>query len=186
MSEEKSQQIGIAGLPRVWAVAVQLVGTFGLAVFLVLYYVLVLQPAEAQRYEELANSVNNLLDVVRERQSLLTRDQAARLEELYVLAAGAEVARIVVEARERSRAEPDLARELENALMLRVDLLEGLTREDGGVLASQAAHKLRNHELPRRLAQDAMGDWREMPYREVAVQATNMLRASFRAAAREK
>lgn len=60
----KSEEVGIAGLPKSWAVAVQLVGTFGLAVFLVLYYVLVMQPKDAQRYEQLRQSVTSLGEIV--------------------------------------------------------------------------------------------------------------------------
>ena len=52
--------LGISGLPRPWSTVVQLVGTFGLAVFLVLYYVLVIHPQEEKRYEELKNSVQQL------------------------------------------------------------------------------------------------------------------------------
>ena len=51
--QEEAREVGIAGLPKGWAIAVQLVGTFALAVFLVLYYVLVMQPREAERYEQL-------------------------------------------------------------------------------------------------------------------------------------
>jgi hypothetical protein len=82
----ESKEVGTAGLPRGWAVAVQLVGTFGLAVFLVLYYVLVMQPKEAERYGQLRQSVTSLGDIVAGQQSLLTREQASQLEELFVMA----------------------------------------------------------------------------------------------------
>ena len=39
-NNEKDSKRGIRGLPRPWSIAVQVVGTFGLAVFLVLYYVI--------------------------------------------------------------------------------------------------------------------------------------------------
>ena len=82
---------GISSLPRPWSTAVQLVGTFGLAVFLVLYYVLVMHPQERARYDELRKSVESLIDVVEKGQSLITKDQAKRLESLYVLAVANEV-----------------------------------------------------------------------------------------------
>jgi hypothetical protein len=186
MTDQKPEPAGIAGLPKLWAVAVQLIGTFGLAVFLVLYYVLVLQPAEAARYDKLATSVNDMLAVMRARQALLSRKQVDQLEELYIQAAAPEVATVLLDARARGRGEGDLARELDNVLMLRVDLLEGLTREDGGVVSSQLQNKLRGQELPQRLAALGGGEWRELPREEVALQAMNALRFAIRAAARAK
>ena len=186
MADDKADNTGIAGLPKVWAVAVQLVGTFGLAVFLVLYYVLVLQPAEAARYATLAESVNELMEAVRARQALITRDQADRLRELYVDAASGAVVRVLLDAREQRRGGPDLAREIENELLLRTDLLRDLRREDGGVLSEQLGNILRVTEIPQRLAASAEGEWRELPPRELILQCRNALQAAIRAVARAK
>jgi hypothetical protein len=186
MAEDKPEPVGIAGLPKIWAVAVQLVGTFGLAVFLVLYYVLVLQPAEAERYDKLATAVNDLLAVVRADQTLLSRPQVEALEELFVQAAAPAVAKVLMDARAAGRGEANLAREIENEMMLRVDLFKGLTREDGGVVASQLQNKILNQELPQRLAELASGEWREMPAGEVTLQTTNFVRSAIHAAARAK
>lgn len=186
MAEEKSSQDGVAGLPKEWSVAVQLIGTFGLAVFLVLYYVVVMQPAESRRYDQLAASVNSLMDVVRERQSLLTREQSEKIEELYIQATGPALVHLLIEARERSRGEANIAREIENEMMMRVDLLRGLTREDGGVLSEQLTNKLRRTELPQRIAALATGEWRAMPEEELETQTFSALRFAIRAAARAK
>jgi hypothetical protein len=184
MSEEKPEPAGIAGLPKVWAVAVQLVGTFGLAVFLVLYYVLVLQPAEAERYEKLAASVNDMLAVLREEQSLLTRQQVGELEELYIRAAAPEVAAVLASARERGQPVP--IRDLEDLLLLRVNHLEGLTRVDGGNVASQLQNKLRNSQLAERLIAAGAGDWRALPLNQATAAAMDLMRRSIVTAAMAK
>ncbi|MEE9263678.1 MAG: hypothetical protein V3V11_04410, partial [Vicinamibacteria bacterium] len=67
---ERQRQIGIRGLPETWSVVVQLTGTFGLAVFLVLYYVLFMQPRAQARYDQLTSSVDSLIDVVERGQTV--------------------------------------------------------------------------------------------------------------------
>ncbi len=62
-----------------WSLAVHLVGTFGLAVFLVLYYVLVMQPRAQASYDRLRGSVDALLQVVEKGQTLLRQEQGDRL-----------------------------------------------------------------------------------------------------------
>ncbi len=186
MSEEKTDKVGIAGLPKPWAVAVQLVGTFGLAVFLVLYYLFVLRPAEDTRYEKLSNSVGDLVEIVRAGQSLVTREQAKLLEELFIEAAAPKVVRIIINGRERAHGEAELAKKIEDELMLLNDRLSGLRREDGGVLSEQLLHKLRNAEVPQNLAASAKTYWKDLSSGELTLAVKELLNSRIRAAARAK
>ena len=157
--DKSSREVGIAGLPKNWATAVQLIGTFGLAVFLVLYYVLVMQPKEADRYEQLRLSVTTLGELVAGQQSLLTREQAEQLEDLYVLAMANEIADLIVAGLQADATADALARQIEDRLISQTRLLEGLRRKDGGTVSEMLTHKLRNSEISQELAQKAVAEW---------------------------
>ena len=116
MADEKREHsggIGLAGLPKNWSVVVQLVGTFGLAVFLVLYYVLVMQPRDVQRYEELRDSVLSLEKIMIGRQSLVTRETVRRLEDMYIAGVSYETGFLVKKELERNVNSADLSEEIE-------------------------------------------------------------------------
>lgn len=151
--------VGIPGLPKTWAVVVQLVGTFGLAVFLVLYYLLVMQPKEAERYEELRQTVTSLTEAIAGQQSLLSREQASQLEDLFVMAMAHDVVGlIVVELRSNSSAD-ELARKIEDKLIYQTRLLEGLRRKGGGAISEMLTHKIRNSRISYDIAQRAVDEW---------------------------
>lgn len=162
---------GIQGLPKRWATVVQLVGTFGLAVFLVLYYVLVMQPREQARYEGLRDSVELLLAAVESGQSLVSRDQANDLEDLYIRAVAPELARRIDQVAGPG-AEPsperldELAGELADTLRIRTQLLQGLRREDGGALSEMLTNKIINtgvaEEIVRRAVENGPFEDREV------------------------
>lgn len=182
----KSKEVGVAGLPKSWAVAVQLVGTFGLAVFLVLYYVLVMQPKEAERYEQLRQSVTSLGEIVAGQQSLLTREQASQLEDLFVMAMAHEVADLIVgELRGNSTAEA-LAKKIEDKLILQTRLLEGLRRKDGGTISEMLTHKIRNSGISQEIAQRAVAEWRNAEPEMIANECRGALNFAIRRAAMAK
>src|SRR5262249_39706537 len=114
---------GTDKLPQPWAIAVQLIGTFGLAVFLVVYYVLVMQPKEAARYDELKASIDNLASLVENQQALIGRDQESGLEQLFILGVVHDIADYI--GRERQSKEEDLKREIDNILYNRTRLVTG-------------------------------------------------------------
>ncbi len=93
MTDESPFDNTPARLPSRWELIVQLVGTFGLAVFLVLYYVLVMQPREQARYDELRLSVDAVLQMVEAGQTFVTREQSERLKELFIISAAPELAK---------------------------------------------------------------------------------------------
>ena len=177
---------GIGGLPRGWSVAVQLVGTFGLAVFLVLYYVLVMQPREAARYEQLRASVESLMQVVAQQQSLLTRDQAANLEHLFVVATASEVADRIADGLRRNVPADQLQRELEDVMVLQTGLLQGLARRDGGNLSEMLVHRVRNTEIAAELAHRAVESWRDLDRTAIGGETAQALDFAIRRAAMAK
>lgn len=182
----KSKEVGIVGLPKSWAVAVQLVGTFGLAVFLVLYYVLVMQPKEAERYEQLRQSVTSLGEIVAGQQSLLTREQASQLEDLFVMAMAHEVADLIVgELRGNSTAEA-LAKKIEDKLIFQTRLLEGLRRKDGGTISEMLTHKIRNSGISQGIAQRAVAEWRNTEPKMIANECRGALNFAIKRAAMAK
>ena len=105
---------------------------------------------------------------------------------LFIEAAAPEVARTIINGRDRARGEADLAREIEDAFMLLTDYLSGLRREGGGVLSEQLVHKLRNAELPQTLAAVAMSEWEDLSSSELRMAVEDLLHSRIRAAARGK
>ena len=150
-----------------WSLAVQLVGTFGLAVFLVLYYVLVMQPKAQADYDRLRGSVDALLRVVEGGQTLVTQEQGDRLEELYILAVAPELAKRMeralpqsaISAARAGTLEEELQSSLEDVLFVRTRLLRGLSLRDGGDVSQALTSKIREREIPQLLAQRAIVEW---------------------------
>ena len=156
----EQNQIGIAGLPKRWAIVVQLVGTFGLAVFLVLYYVLFMYPSETARYEKLRVSVEDLMAVVEKQQARLTREQADKLEDLFVSAVASEFCVRAIRGIEKDIDELELARELEDTLMMQVDKLRGLVRRDGSQISELLTNKIRASSIPMYTASRMADRWK--------------------------
>jgi len=154
----KSEQGGIGTLPKKWAVAVQLVGTFGLAVFLVLYYVLIMQPRENERYDKLRASVDFLREAVEKNQSLLTREQAANVENLFVIAAAGELADLLAKELKATPNAAALRAKIEDLLLVQTSLLQGLVRKEGGSLSEMMTHKIRTSEIADQIAKRAETD----------------------------
>jgi hypothetical protein len=154
-----------------WGAVIQVVSTFGLAVFLVLYYVLVMQPKEQARYEELRRSVDTVVRLVEEGQTLVSREEGARLEELYVLAVAPELAARLeqlmpsqptpqpVSAAAANRLKRELQEGITDALMLRVRLLRGLSYRDGGDLAEVLTQRIRSSGVAEQLAARVVLEW---------------------------
>ncbi len=180
--DAKQPDVGINALPRSWAIAVQLVGTFGLAVFLVLYYVLVLQPKEAARYEELRSSVDRLSKIVEAKESLLPKTLANNLEDLFILAVSPKVADLVIQGLADETPVPELESKLEDAVIVQTDLLSGFTREDGGSISEMLTHKVRNSNIAEELAARAVEDWKGLERKEIVTRCEDALRFAIRRA----
>ena len=136
----ESIQLGISSLPKGWAVVVQLVGTFGLAVFLVLYYVLVMHPKEVDRYEKLNKEVKSLGQIIMGNVSQLTSEKVANLEELYVFAVSYDIAEIVENELRSNSDENELSKKIEDKLIYETQKLEGLIQKDEGIVSERLTH----------------------------------------------
>lgn len=184
--ETEDHKFGIGGLPQPWSIAVQLVGTFGLAVFLVLYYVFFMQPNEAARYEGLRKSVESLMHNVQTQQSLLTREQTSRLETLYVLAVAPEVVDRVIGGLEQNVSPGHLEREIEDILRVRATLLDGLTRNDSGKLSEMLTNKIQNENVALKIVRLAQERWRGLDRGQILEQCTQFLEVILKRAALAK
>ena len=183
---------GVGRLPTKWEISVQLIGTFGLAVFLVLYYVLFMQPREVRRYEELRRSVDSVVQLVQTGRTLVTREQADRLKELFILSASPELtgymeATLSQEAGEEtvSAAEAQLltarlSDNLQEILVVRTRLLRGLSRGRDDDLSELLKAKLIQSGVATRIAERAVREW---PYRSRA-ELERMCRESLYASLR--
>jgi len=158
-SNKEPQRLGILGLPPKWSVAVQVVGTFGLAVFLVLYYVLFMHPVEVKRYNnlntsitELTEKVENLAEVVKGNQIILKEYQSAQLEELFTKCVAYKIWDSIIEYKKIQGVIPtlELQKTLENTLIIDTKLAEGLLYDDGSDIAGMLKDKI----LKSKIAQD--------------------------------
>lgn len=174
---EASQLHTVRRLPTKWELIVQLVGTFGLAVFLVLYYVVFVQPREARRYEDLRRSVDSVVQLAQSGQTLVTREQAERLKELFILSAAPELTRYLqarlsheagkdtVSAADARALTVSLSENLHEILVVRSRLLRGLSRDRDDDLAELLDARLSESGVASRIAERAVREW---PYRSEA------------------
>lgn len=182
-----SKEVGIAGLPKTWAVAVQLVGTFGLAVFLVLYYLFVMQPKEATRYEQLRQSVTTFGEIVAGQQSLLTGEQTSQLEDLFVMAMAHEVAELIVGELTRNPTAEALAEKIKEKLIFETRLLEGLRRKGASTTISEMLmHKIGDSGISKEIARKAVAEWRDADPEVIADECRKALDFEFKRRARGK
>ncbi|HKJ77000.1 MAG TPA: hypothetical protein VKA64_07335 [Gammaproteobacteria bacterium] len=137
--ERRAHEAGIAGLPAKWRVPVQLISTFGLAVFLVLYYLFVIRPEDVARFEAMRQTIDELKQVVQADAAFLKNEQAERLERLYIDAVVPEVVEILRQDKVREAA----IGEIDRRLILKTDRLRGFVRENGRTVTEQLRARLR-------------------------------------------
>ncbi|MHC4741946.1 MAG: hypothetical protein ACYS8Z_08555 [Planctomycetota bacterium] len=184
-NQAKPKEVGIPGLPKNWAVAVQLVGTFGLAVFLVLYYVLVMRPEENDRYDKLSDAVILLETTVAGQQSQLTRAQTSQLDDLFVMAMANEVADVIVAELKDNPTAESLAKEIGDELIFHTGLLEGLRQKGGGAISEMLIHKIRNSRISQRIAKTAVDKWSTADSEMIASECREELNYAIKSAAKE-
>lgn len=189
---------GISSLPPFWSAAVQLIGTFGLAVFLVLYYVLVMHPQERQQYGELRGTVESLIEKEREQygelreaveslirmvereQKLLTDTEVSELEGLYVYAVAGELCFLIHDELEQGTEVDALAERIGTILQRTTEKLEHFTRKDGRSVSEPIVQRLAGSpSIGRKIAESATTDWRTSPYPEIYQRVVRMLGDTF-------
>jgi hypothetical protein len=196
-SNKEPQKLGIPGLPPIWSVAVQLIGTFGLAVFLVLYYLFVMGPEENKRYDEFNKSINkhntsiteltekvkNLAAVVKDDQIILKENQSNQLEELFTKCVAYKIADSIFKYKDY----PDhflnileVKKKLENTLIINTELAEGLLYADGRDIAVVLKDKILKSKIAQHFADylyaEAKGDEWSLPNRDVL---SNLIRSDI-------
>lgn len=195
-SNKEPQKLGIPSLPTKWSVAVQLIGTFGLAVFLVLYYLFFMGPAENKKYDELNTSINelntsineehntsiieltekvdNLAETVIGNQLMLKENQSNQLEELFTKCVAYKIADSIFEYKDY----PDhflnileVKKKLENTLIINTELAEGLLYADAIDIAGMFKDKILKSKIAEDFANylyaEAKGDEWSLPNRDV-------------------
>ncbi len=179
-NNEQASSTGISSLPGPWSTAVQLIGTFGLAVFLVLYYIFVMQPQERKRYDELRESVESLIQVVEKGQTLLTKDQAKRLESLYVIAVANELALVIHEELTKETSEEKLENIIRNKMLQKTELLEGLAKKGGRSISEPIVHRIADPlGVSNRIAEIAVREWKADSLWELSNNLEEFLEFSF-------
>lgn len=154
-------------LPHPWDVAVQLIGTFGLAVFLVLYYLFVMKPQETAKYEQLRFSVDSLTSVLQSQQTLITREQEFGIENLYINAVTLDISNRIMEGIRRNQSEEDIRREIENVLINKTRFVQGFARRDGRILSERFTNRIRESQIADMLAREAVHGWRTKDHEEI-------------------
>jgi hypothetical protein len=176
MATSDSPEPGIQSLPKKWAVPVQVISTFGLAVFLVLYYLFVIRVEDAKRYESLRDSVNALVAINERGETLLTADLERRLQIIFIEIAAREVGDLALDELPKSPSVEQLGRLFDQTLVNRASqLLQGLARKDGRGLSELTTNKLRNFDLSKRLAETAIERWKNAPRNQVVNECRDFL-----------
>ncbi|MBK8096901.1 MAG: hypothetical protein IPK26_07330 [Planctomycetes bacterium] len=188
MTEPRSaHKNGFAGLPRKWATPVQLVGTFGLAVFLVLYYLLVMEPRQAEAYARLRGSVDGLRSVVEKRQALLSKPQADALDEMVAVAVASQVALEIRKALDHDTTTvTGLEQTIRELLLDRTHWLQGLARDDGSTVSEIAVNRIVESEVARKVADRALAEWRQADLATISAGCQEMIGMTLRRFARAK
>jgi hypothetical protein len=115
----------------------------------------------------LRGSVDALLQVVEKGQTLVSQEQGDRLEELYILAVAPELAnrmertlpQSAISAARADALAKELQSTLEDVLVVRTQLLRGLSLRDDGDVSLALTSKIREREIAQRLAQRAIVEW---------------------------
>jgi hypothetical protein len=176
VAKNESPESGVHTLPKKWATAVQLISTFGLAVFLVLYYLFAIRVEDAKRYESLRDSVNALVAINERGETLLTADLERRLQVIFVEVSARELGDVTLDESNKSLSVEQLSRLFEQTLVNRASqLLQGLARKDGRSLSELTTNKLRNFDLMKRLAEAAVERWKSAPRNQVVTECRDFL-----------
>jgi hypothetical protein len=175
MKDSNQLKSGMSALPKKWAGAVQLISTFGLAVFLVLYYLFVVRTEEQSRYEKLRASVDALVQINEKGETLLTADLERRLQAIYVEVVSREVADMLFDELKKSPKPEELAQLLRQTLINRTILLQGLSRKDGRSLSELLSTRINNFDLPKKLADHALSNWAKAERNQIARESRDKL-----------
>jgi len=202
--DKKTDAKGISGLPKPWDTAVQLIGTFGLAVFLVLYYLFVMQPAETKRYDDLnekynnlskslnslTDSINHFAQTISKEEILVNKGQTIQIKRLYIAAVKNRLDKIIYEKLKKNIPQEDLRKEIINEMMKLSDHIDEAFYQTEIVtkqppIFTQIRNDIRkrisdNEGCTRIIAEDAINDnWGNLTIQDVESKLDTALEQSF-------
>lgn len=186
MANAKQPAAGLARLPKTWATAVQLISTFGLAVFLVLYYLFVIRVEERKRYEDLRASIDALVRINEQGETLLTADLERRLQGIYVEVVSRELGDLFVDELKKSPSPADLTQLVRQTMVNRTSLLQGLSRKDGMSLSELVSNKINNFDFAKKFAEYALANWANAERSRIVQESHAILMREFEFIARAK
>jgi hypothetical protein len=193
---------GISGLPKPWDTAVRIVGTYGLAIFLVLYYLFVMRLADDARYEkfntslqefnaslnQLSISVNRLNQIIGEKEALLTSDQTMDLKKLYIAAVINKLDKIISDKLKNNISKEELGETIRSKMLkLAVLIDDGLVQKQQ--VGQEVIYTKIYYDIVKRItspegcsktiSEDATNAWRDLPLQQVTEKLDNALTESF-------
>ena len=122
----------------------------------------------------------------------MTREQSERLKELFILSAAPELAKQIeqvlpggvsvrpVPVAEAGRLTAKLHDNLEDVLIVRARLLQGLVRKSGGDLSESFVVRIRKSEVADRLAVRVVTEWPHRARHELVDVCEETLHTTFR------
>jgi hypothetical protein len=198
---KENSGFGITSLEEPWRTIVYLVGTFGLSVFLVVWYLVKIQPDEKAQYEKISTVVSNLsvnLDnlavsvellslKIKEGQSLLTKNQGNNLKRLYIATVSNELNHEICKKLnefndqiDREKAIIDLADIIKKTMLDYAELIGDLVELEHNVIQAEIAKQIHGEEgVCKRIAMEAIDKWKNKTPLEVSEALKWSLKDSF-------
>lgn len=187
---QKTDGQGISGLPNPWKTIVYLINTFGLAVFLVVWYVVKIQPNNAARYENLGNQVSEmsvnisnlslkvdeLNQLIKNKKTLLTKDQANNIKKLYIETVTSKLNHVFLSKLKTIKSSSTrkenikyLIDEMQKIMSNNAEYIDGLVELGDIEIKSEIAKRIYEKEgVCNRIAIEAIDKWKDLSPHDVS------------------
>jgi hypothetical protein len=116
----------------------------------------------------------------------LKREQAANLERLFVLAVAPEIADRIIQGLREEVAPDELKRKIEDIMIVKTSLLQGLTRKGGGNISEMLTHKIRVSRVADRVVKEAQDKWSGLEKTQIVAHCKDELEFAIRTTAMAK
>ena len=192
-SQQPNDQ-GIRSLPEPWKTIVHLIGTFGLSVFLVIWYLVKIQPEQATQYENIRVNVSNLSvlvgelnQLVKTKQTILTKTQSDNLKKLYIATVSNKLNYVICNilkkynsSTDREKIIRDLVDEMQKTMNLYASFVDNLIEVDRNTIKAQIAQQIGvNEGVCKRIAMEAIDGWKDKTPHEISEKINWSLQNSF-------
>ena len=186
----------IPGLPAIWNIAIKLITTQGLAVFLVLFYLFAIRPEDIVRDElldkaikevtELRQEVEMLARTIESGDNFITRDQADKLKSLYRDAVTDELTHLIIEKAQNGASVDELESSIRSAMLpytksLEGQIQKGSLKDGGGSIAGWLRDRIfAENGICGSIAQEAIdNNWGRLQHEQISRKLKKMMRDSF-------